>query len=60
MEHKLLLGKASRCNECGDEIILNSEVLHLSRPKCNNCRDTKESRIEKAAKNLMESLGSLE
>lgn len=53
----LINGKASKCNTCGREIILTPELLQLARPKCIDCRDTKESRMTRKAREIMENLG---
>lgn len=56
-EVKLIRDKASKCNACGKEMILTREILRLAIPKCDDCRDTKDTRMKKAAKELLENLG---
>jgi len=56
-EKALILGKASKCCKCGEEITLTSELLQLAEPACINCRDTKEGRLKKRMDEIMNNLG---
>lgn len=54
IERRALIGKASLCNDCGNEFILNGESLRRSRPRCIDCSDTAASKNRKAARGIME------
>lgn len=51
-----LVGKASLCCNCGQEMVLTGEMLRLARPAHATCRNTKEGRMENAAKDLLKGL----
>lgn len=54
----LILGKTSLCPQCHiHELILDKEAMRRAVPRCINCRETKEAKAYKAAKNLIEQIG---
>lgn len=52
----MLEGKASVCNSCGNEFILTDYDLKMSRPQCLDCKDTKEAKEHRAAKEVIAGL----
>lgn len=56
-EKKLIQGKAALCNKCGEELVLDAELLRLAEPACINCRDTKDAKLKRKLDNLMHGLG---
>jgi formylmethanofuran dehydrogenase subunit E len=57
---EFLIGKRSRCIQCGTEFILDLVQLANKKPKCINCSDTKESKVKKASRSIMEELFHVE
>jgi DNA-directed RNA polymerase subunit RPC12/RpoP len=55
-EKKYILGKASRCNNCGNEFKLTSYDLRLKEPRCVECS---ERRAAKEFRQKTEVIGSL-
>lgn len=52
----MLEGKASICNQCKDTFMLSNYDLRMSRPKCNNCKETKDALEFQRGRNVMASL----
>jgi hypothetical protein len=55
LDKKMVLGKMNKC-VCGQEFILTYEDLRRATPKCKDCSNTKESRVYKAAKGVLDDL----
>lgn len=49
LDSESVLGKASLCNDCGNQMILTKEDLRRVKPKCIACSNTKKSKIYKMA-----------
>ena len=58
VEKTEILNKLSRCNQCGDQIILTREDLRRAAPKCLNCSNTKKAIAHKKAKSVLNLLGT--
>lgn len=53
-ERSFIVGKASKCLDCGSEFILSREDLKRARPKCLKCSNTKEAKTFRAAAALFQ------
>jgi sRNA-binding protein len=49
LDRKLLVGKASKCNLCGNEFILTRQDLERAKPRCQACSQTKQAKAIHAA-----------
>jgi hypothetical protein len=58
IEKSEILGKLSRCNQCGNQIILSREDLRRAAPKCLNCSNTKKAIAHRKAQNVLDVLGT--
>lgn len=56
LEYERVLGKASHCNACGAEFILDYKALQSVYPRCLNCSNSKEARAHKAAAAIVRGL----
>lgn len=54
---ELLIDKASVCNTCDNEIILTRKLLQKAAPRCLECSDTKEARLHRQSREIMNNLG---
>lgn len=54
IQKKYLLGKYSKCPECGNQFILDREKLLRAKPRCDFCSNTKKSRQLKAVGEVKE------
>ena len=52
----ILVGKATLCNECGEEFVLTREDLRRSRPRCMKCSKTKKALAVQSATNAVDSV----
>lgn len=52
----ILVGKASICNECGEEFVLSRQDLRRARPRCLKCSKTKKALIQQSAAGLIDNL----
>ena len=50
---ELVVGKKACCTQCNGEFILNYENMQMVRPRCLNCRDTKEAKAYKLGKAIL-------
>lgn len=51
---EMVLGKASLCNDCGKEFILDREALRRVKPRCLECSDTKAGQELRNSKKVMQ------
>ncbi len=55
-EYERIIGKASCCNACGDEFILDYQAARAVKPICLNCSNSKRGKANRAAAALMKQL----
>jgi len=39
---KMVLGHVSLCNICNNPFVMDKHAMRLAKPRCNDCRQTKE------------------
>lgn len=61
--HKILkteiANKSSLCNQCHEKFVLSGYDLTVSKPRCNNCKQTKEAIEFKKKRLALEEIGIL-
>jgi hypothetical protein len=53
-----ILGKLSRCTQCGEQIILTKEDLRRASPRCLECSNTKKAIAHRKARTALNMLGT--
>lgn len=56
IDKELIVGKTTLCSNCGGQFILSRDDLRRAKPKCLDCSNTKEAKISRAARELMDSI----